>query len=300
MSSEKTSLIVTMASKFGVDPTLFFETLKATAFKQRDGSAPTNEQMMALMVVANQYDLNPFTREIYAFPDKFNGIVPVVGVDGWSRIVNDHPAFDGVDFEYSEKRVAIKGTQISCHEWIESVIHRKDRLHPIRVREHLDECYRTINGPWQTHPKRMLRHKALIQGARIAFGFSGIYDQDEAERIGDVVESPAVVVQSEKSELTPSQSATMLLSETELNPLLEQLALRAKNSNAWSAAHEYAQTRFSGENLEFATEFLNKKEEEQFKNSAQASLAVHQPEERSPILEMDSSSVDDDQSDFFH
>jgi hypothetical protein len=29
----------------------------------------------------------------------------------------------------------------------------------------------------------MLRHKALIQCARLAFGFVGIFDQDEAERI---------------------------------------------------------------------------------------------------------------------
>jgi hypothetical protein len=29
----------------------------------------------------------------------------------------------------------------------------------------------------------MLRHKAMIQCARIAFGFGGIFDQDEAERI---------------------------------------------------------------------------------------------------------------------
>ena len=29
----------------------------------------------------------------------------------------------------------------------------------------------------------MLRHKALIQCARIAFGFAGIYDEDEGQRI---------------------------------------------------------------------------------------------------------------------
>ncbi|MCW9690779.1 recombinase RecT, partial [Proteus terrae] len=73
-----------IASRYGVDSTKFFETLKATAFKQRDGSAPTNDQMMVLLVVAEQYNLNPFTREIYAFPDRQNGIIPVVGVDGWS------------------------------------------------------------------------------------------------------------------------------------------------------------------------------------------------------------------------
>ena len=29
-------------------------------------------------------------------PDRNNGIVPVVGVDGWSRIINDNPQFDGM------------------------------------------------------------------------------------------------------------------------------------------------------------------------------------------------------------
>ena len=29
----------------------------------------------------------------------------------------------------------------------------------------------------------MLRHKAMIQAARLAFGFGGIYDEDEAQRI---------------------------------------------------------------------------------------------------------------------
>jgi hypothetical protein len=31
----------------------------------------------------------------------------------------------------------------------------------------------------------MLRHKAMIQAARVAFGFVGVYDQDEAEQIVD-------------------------------------------------------------------------------------------------------------------
>jgi hypothetical protein len=39
----------------------------------------------------------------------------------------------------------------------------------------------------------MLRHKAMIQCARIAFGFGGIYDADEAERI---IESQAPSMKS--------------------------------------------------------------------------------------------------------
>ena len=53
----------------------------------RDAPEVSDEQMIALLIVADQYGLNPFTKEIYAFPDKHKGIVPVVGVDGWSRIM---------------------------------------------------------------------------------------------------------------------------------------------------------------------------------------------------------------------
>ena len=139
--------------------------LKATAFK---GPA-TDAQMTALMVVANQYGLNPWTKEIYAFPDKNNGIVPVVGVDGWSRIINTHSQFDGMDFTQDDE-------SCTCR------MHRKDRGHPIQVTEWMSECKREV-GPWKSHPKRMLRHKAMIQCARLPFGNVGIYDADEAERI---------------------------------------------------------------------------------------------------------------------
>ncbi len=140
--------------------------LKATAFK---GPA-TDAQLTALLVVAQQYALNPFTKEIYAFPDKNNGIVPVVGVDGWARIINDHGQFDGMEFDQDD---------VSCT----CRIYRKDRSRAIQITEYMAECKRDIQGPWKSHPRRMLRHKAMIQCARIAFGYGGIYDQDEAERI---------------------------------------------------------------------------------------------------------------------
>lgn len=148
--------------------------LKQTAFKGQVSDA----QMAALLIVSQQYGLNPWTKEIYAFPDRNNGIVPVVGVDGWSRIINSHAQFDGMDFEQDDG---------SCT----CIIYRKDRNHPIRVTEWMAECMRPGVGPWKSHPKRMLRHKAMIQCARLAFGFVGIYEQDEAERI---IDSEATVV----------------------------------------------------------------------------------------------------------
>ena len=173
-TTQTPSLLSKVASRFGVDPNKMLSTLKATAFK----GDVSNEQMMALLIVADQYGLNPWTKEIYAFPDRQNGIVPVIGVDGWARIINTHDQFDGMNFEQD-------ADSCTC------TIYRKDRSHPTQVTEYMSECKRNV-GPWQSHPKRMLRHKAMIQCARLAFGFVGAYDQDEAERIVEKDITPEV------------------------------------------------------------------------------------------------------------
>ncbi|GKS68958.1 phage recombination protein Bet [Nitrosomonas sp. PY1] len=171
MSTALVNLTNKLASQFDLgDGTGLTETLKSTAFKS--DKPVSDEQMTALLIVANQYGLNPFTREIYAFPDK-GGIVPVVGVDGWSRIMNSDTRFDGIEFRQDNE---------SCT----CIIHRKDRNHPTMATEYMDECKRDNSTAWKSHPRRMLRHKAMIQAARLAFGFTGIYDQDEAERIIEI------------------------------------------------------------------------------------------------------------------
>ena len=203
-AQQKQSLVARFAEKYHIEPAKLMETLKATAFRQRNGEAVTNEQMAALLIVADQYKLNPFTKEIFAFNDK-GAVVPVVSVDGWARIINEHPSFNGLEFNYSDEIVTMPGGK-PCPAWCEVVIYRKDRERPTIVREYLDEVYqeprgeRRINGPWQTHTKRFLRHKALIQGSRIAFGFAGIYDEDEAGRI---VEAQTTI------DVTPAQTAAL-------------------------------------------------------------------------------------------
>lgn len=186
--TKKQGLVAKFASRFNIDHEKFLPVLKATAFKQGNTEI-TNEQLAALLVVADQYDLNPFTKEIFAFPDK-GGIVPVVSVDGWLRIINEHPQNDGFTVEVSDDGSKAVAT-----------FHRKDRAHPTVVTEYLSECKRGTQ-PWNSHPKRMLRHKALIQGARMAFGFAGIYDGDEAARI----------VGSEK-DITPQNDAIAQLNK---------------------------------------------------------------------------------------
>lgn len=142
------------------------------------GNNVSNEQFLSFMSVANEYKLNPLTKEIYAFPAKGGGIQPIVSIDGWLKIINTHPDFDGMEFK---DNVDANGNLIS----ITCRMYRKERKHPTEMTEYLSECKKN-SEPWNQWPSRMLRHKATIQAARYAFGLSGIIDPDEAERYQDV------------------------------------------------------------------------------------------------------------------
>lgn len=192
MSTALATLTNKLAQQFDMgDGSGLTDILKSTAFKSN--TPVSDAQMTALLIVANQYGLNPFTKEIFAFPDK-GGIVPVVGVDGWSRIMNNHPQFDGMEFN-------VKDDSCTC------IIYRKDRSHSISATEYLAECRRDTSPAWKSHPRRMLRHKAMIQAARLAFGFGGIYDQDEAERI---IEIKGDTIDNETGEITGKQEPKAL------------------------------------------------------------------------------------------
>lgn len=176
--TSRNSVMVRMAERYGMDVAAFTDTLKASIMPPNT----TNAQMAAVLVVADRYELDPFTKQIYFFPNKGGGIVPVVGIDGWYAIANRHPAFDGLTFNDTledGKLVAITAR-----------VHRKDRSHPVEITEYMAECAGS-SEPWKRWPARMLRHKASIQAIRAAFGISGVYDPDEADRIIDTTATVA-------------------------------------------------------------------------------------------------------------
>jgi phage recombination protein Bet len=166
------SITAAMAERYSMAPAAFEQTLRATIIPKDC----TKEQLAAFLVVAHEYGLNPILKEIYAFPAKGGGIQPVVSIDGWVKLMNSHPMMDGIEFDdhLDDKK------QLTA---ISAKVHRKDRAHPIVVTEYMAECRRATD-PWKQWPHRMLRHKALIQAARYAFGYSNIFDPDEAERMG--------------------------------------------------------------------------------------------------------------------
>ena len=186
----KPKALEVMAARLNVDAGKLTEALKKTVFAKA-----TDEEFLTLVVVANEYQLNPMLKELYAFPAKGGGIVPVVGIDGWVKIINRSEGFDGLEFSFQDGE---DGDPVSCT----GTMYIKGRTRPMQVTEYFSECYRETE-PWKKMPHRMLRHKTLIQLGRVACGLSGIHDEDEAIDISSSIVSTDEPQPRKARSLTP-------------------------------------------------------------------------------------------------
>lgn len=176
-----------------------------------NGAKPA--EISAFLAIASQYKLNPITKEIYAFPNR-GGIQPIVSIDGWLKIINSHPQFNGLEYK---DNLDAEGNIVS----ITCRIYRKDREHATEMTEYMKECKRNTD-PWRQFPNRMLRHKATIQAARYAFGFSGIIDPDEAERMPAA--EPQVITVNANQTATAEQIEAIKQLAPQANKSLEKIA----------------------------------------------------------------------------
>jgi phage recombination protein Bet len=143
----------------------------------------TQFDLERLLLAAESNGLSPLGREIFLVPSG-GALEPakvVIGVDGWSRIINTHKQFAGMCFKESDELTD------GVPSWIECTMHRWDRRVATSVREHLVEV-RGLSASWITHPRRMLRHRAMVQCARLAFGLTGVFDADEQAPMEDLLQ----------------------------------------------------------------------------------------------------------------
>jgi hypothetical protein len=119
--------------------------------------------LLALLRIARQHHLDPLKEEVAIVLYEDCHWQAYITVEGYSKILNNHPAFDGIVFTQSPEHT--NGIPI----WMECTIYRKDRSCPIVVREYFEEVKgdQTI---WQKMPRRMLRHRVMQQCARLAIG----------------------------------------------------------------------------------------------------------------------------------
>ena len=121
-------------------------------------------QESCLRLIA-EYRLNPRADEIDLVQFEEGRWQVFITVNGWAKLINAHPAFCGIEF--SEASELEEGVPI----WMGCAIYRTDRVKPIEVKEYFSEM-KTEHAAWQQMPRRMLRHRAMQQCARLAFGIT--------------------------------------------------------------------------------------------------------------------------------
>ena len=117
-----------------------------------------------LLHLCEHYHLNPLLGEVGSTVHANGQTQLFITIDGYTKLMNQHPAYAGLTL-----REGIDGAGELA--WMECSIYRHDRVLPITIKEYLNEV-RINQTPWEHMPKRMLRHRAVQQCARLAFGFS--------------------------------------------------------------------------------------------------------------------------------
>lgn len=220
-----------LAARFGVEPNKLAKALKQTCFRQTDGEI-SSEELLALAVVANEYGLNPFLKEIYAFRNKNGAIMPLVSIDGWLKIMHRQPTFRGFETTFGPESSML--TEEALPQWCEVTIKKEGLDLPIKHREYLSEVFMDT-GPWKKHPRRMLEHKTMIQTIRYAFGVSGISDEDAVREMDEsfpVQTDPVQTnpVQTNEPKVRRAQASVYpVLSKELLERQITQAVVRSKN-----------------------------------------------------------------------
>lgn len=194
--AQRDSVLDQLSVRYGMETGELRTVLLDTIFQVPAKEKPfTQSEATAGLILAAQYDLDLFAKELYI--TKSGGrLMVVIGVDGWIKQCNQHPQFDGdeLTFTHDEHGALISAT---C------TIHRKDRQYPTIRTEYLDECRRAGDN-WKTKPRRMLGHKAYIQTARAAFGLKGI-DEDDLERMREVEDAEVVGIRDDAAVRQPAR-----------------------------------------------------------------------------------------------
>ena len=269
------SLVGRMAAEYGVDKAKLYSTLANSIFaqggKDRNGSyqvkTPTPEEMMSLLIVAYRFKLDPFTKQIFAFSSR-GKVVPIVSVDGWLALLNRQPDYDGLTVEFSNDLVEIGGVKLP--EFCRVSIHRKSLTRPVVISEYATEVFQPTEV-WKKYPRRMMRHKAIIQCARIAFSISGIYDREEAENIvagagEDVIDVPVSGSASDSSvssaspgslsKAAPARRSIAYKSKADIDAALESAVKIALMRNNWSIAEQWVNSSLEGTQREYGLAYL--------------------------------------------
>ena len=191
--------IITAAQLIGLDPLellTWIDLFKAVPEKTR----------LCLLRMILEYRLDPLKEELFLHCYDNGQWQVLISVDGWIKLISRHPHFVGMAFTESSQMIDDIPT------WIECAIYRSDRTLPMVVREYFVEVKQETQI-WQKMPRRMLRHRALQQCARLSFSialhdtpFSQLTEKhlDHTKVFADTQVSPPIFISHENDCSSPA------------------------------------------------------------------------------------------------
>ena len=274
-SAKVMSLLRRYADRMGVAPEQLYATLLKVIFKRSE--AVREEELLAFLLVCEKYGLDPFLKEIYPTLTQKQGLLPVVSVDGWLRLLHRQDDFDGLSIEFSDEKTTVELVDrmsgkyaVTAPTKCRVAIHLKNKSYPVTIEEHFAEVVRPTD-PWRTHPCRMLRHKAVIQCIRVAYSFGGIYDADEAGAIAESVEREAQAAGFNTNSEPPSiphagrrvlpvpDKVRTFESDEQRDRYIEEIIERCSQRGVLDQAIDFFESRLVGEDLTKAVARVNEK-----------------------------------------
>jgi hypothetical protein len=193
--------IIAAAQLIGLDPLELFAWLDL--FK----AVPEKTRLCLLRMIL-EYRLDPLKEELFLHCHDNGQWQVLISVDGWIKLISRNPHFVGMAFTESSQMINDIPT------WIECAIYRSDRTMPMVVREYFVEVKQETQI-WQKMPRRMLRHRALQQCARLSFGIT-LHDtpftqltekpSDHTTVFADTQVSPPIFISHENECTNPASS----------------------------------------------------------------------------------------------
>lgn len=136
--------------------------------KQTVAKGATDAQLQMFLQVCKRTGLDPFLKEIWFVPEK--GII-MAGRDGYLRVANENPQFDGMEtrVERDNNNIPIKAI---CS------VYRKDRAHPITCEAYYSE-YKKSSPVWSQYPSAMISKVAEVLALKRSFSINGVVTEEE-------------------------------------------------------------------------------------------------------------------------
>ena len=132
----------------------------------------TDNEFGVMIELANRYQLDPFSRQIWLVKYGDSPAQIFAGRDGYLAIAHRSGVFDGMEAD------AAKDADGEIYGWCR--VWRKDMSHPFEVKVYASE-YSTGKNLWKDKPRTMIQKVAEAQCLRRAFSISGLYSPEEVD-----------------------------------------------------------------------------------------------------------------------